>query len=424
MMWGAFLAEHAWQLSLMAALLSVSGYCSGTETALFNLSKGQLYRLRHSRGPGALVADLMTRPRRILHTLLLSNMLVNVAFAGIATAIVFDLAQADAPAWAGVLASLAALLTLILFGEVAPKMLAYAVHERWALLAAAPLAGVERILAPPLWLLERAFVHPLVRMIAPRQQAKGAVDNRELAAVLELSAKRGIIDRDATALLQEIVSLSDLRVADIMVPRVDITAYDVNSPRDGLLKLIRQTHLRKIPVYEGNLDRIIGLVHAKRLLLKADASLRELVAPITFVPEAANVERLLMQFCTRHTQTAIVVDEYGGTAGLVTLEDVLEQIVGDLPDARDLSRGPAVAELGGGRYELDANLAIHEWADAFKIDLSGERISTIGGFVTSLLGRIPQVGDAATYRNLRFTVESMRGRRIGKLRLELLEGSA
>ncbi|MHC4983883.1 MAG: hemolysin family protein [Planctomycetota bacterium] len=424
MILAAFFAEHVWQLVLMAFLLLASGYCSGTETAFFNLSRGQLHRLRHGRTPGPLVAAIMTRPRRVLHTLLLANMLVNVAFAGLAAIIVLELSQQDAGAWAAAAVSLAALLALILFGEVTPKMLAYALHERWALIAAAPLVAIQRILAPALWLLEKAFVQPLVRIIAPRRAAKDTVSAQELAAVLELSAKRGIIDRDVTALLQEIVSLSDLRVSEIMVPRVDIIAYDVDAPPEGLMRLFRRTNLRRIPVYQGNLDRIIGLVHAKRLLLKGDGGLRDLAAPMTFVPEAANVERLLLQLRTKQTQTAIVVDEYGGTAGLVTLEDVLEQIVGDLPDPRDLERGPAVVELAGGEYQIDGDLAIHEWADAFNIDLAGQRISTVGGFVTSLLGHIAQVGDAATYRNLRFTIESMRGRRIGRLKLKLLEGTS
>ena len=133
---------------------------------------------------------------------------------------------------------------------------------------------------------------------------------------------------------------------------------------------------------------------------------------------------MLLQFRTREAQMAVVVDEYGGTAGVVTLQDVLEEIVGSIPDPHEAARGPAVKKLGEREYLIDANLAIHEWAEAFKTDLSPKRISTVGGFVTSLLGKIAQVGDSAVYRNLQFTVESMRGRRIAQLRLELLEGES
>jgi putative hemolysin len=225
-------------------------------------------------------------------------------------------------------------------------------------------------------------------------------------------------------MLQEIMELSDLRIHDIMIPRVDIVAYDIAGPADGLVEEFRRTHLRRIPVHEGDIDNILGVVHAKQLLLSPETPLRDLIVSVPFVPEAGIVERVLLQLMVTKSQMAIVVDEYGGTAGLVTLEDILEEVVGDIPDPHDLDRGPAVEQISDREYLLDGNLAIHEWTDAFKIDLSGQRISTIGGFVTSLLGKIPQTGESVTYRNLKFTVESMRHRRIGKIRLERLEGGS
>ncbi len=418
----AFLAAHAWQFLLLGALLVMSGSFSGTETAMFSLSRGQLHRLRHAHGAGPLVARLMANPHRVLYTLLLSNMLVNVAFTSISATIILGLERRGAPPWVAALASVAPLLMLMLLGEVTPKMLAYVTGERWSLVAAAPLAVLQRIVAPVLWLLENAFVWPLVRIIAPRERRLAAVTSDELAAVLDLSARRGLIDHDASSLLQEIVSLTGIRVADIMVPRVDVIAYDVDQPPAGMLAIIRRTRLRRIPVYEGNLDNVIGIVHAKRLLLNPGEPLRRLVTKVPYVPEAASVERVLLQLRTTQTQMAIVVDEYGGTAGLVLLRDVLEEIVGDIPDPGDVDRGPAVRELGPGQYLIDGNLAVHEWVEAFGFELKSERISTVGGFVTSLLARIPRAGDTAAYRNLRFTVETMRGRRIGKLRVQLQEG--
>ena len=320
-------------------------------------------------------------------------------------------------------ASLAALLVLILFGEVFPKMLAMAAGPHLAVPAAAALEVIGRVAGPVLWVLEKILVVPLTRLIAPAQGGAGDITAEELAALLDLSAKRGVIDRDVNALLQEIVALTDIRVADIVVPRVDMIAYDVDADPSGLIELCTQTRLRKIPVYEKDIDHVLGVVHAKRLLLgPAPPPLRQLVAKVPFVPEAARVERLLIQFRVTRTQMAIVVDEYGGTAGLVTLEDVLEEIVGDMPDSHAAAAGPAVQRISDSEYLLDGDLAIHEWEDAFKIDLSRGQISTVGGFVISLLGRIPQAGEQAEYRNLRFTVVSMRRRRIDKLRLELLGG--
>lgn len=424
MNWAQALASEAWKLAVMVPLLVCSAFFSGSETTLFSLSRLQLYRLGRGARPGRIVAALMRRPRRVLNTLLLGNMCVNVAYTGIAAVAILELRREGLAGWMAVVASLGSLLVLILFGEVMPKLLAMAAGPRLAVPAAGVLTVVERVAAPVLWILEKAFVVPLTRILAPAQAAAGDITAEELGALLDLSAKRGVIDRDVNALLQEIVALTDIRVADIMVPRVDMIAYDVDGDPGKLIEMLATTRLRKIPVYEKDNDHVVGVVHAKRLLLNPAVPLRELVAKVPFVPEAANVERLLLQFRVTRTQMAIVVDEYGGTAGLVTLEDVMEEIVGDMPASRVAAAEPAVQRVSDGEYLLDGDLAIHEWEDAFKIDLSSERISTVGGFVISLLGRIPREGDQAEYRNLRFTVVSMRRRRIDKLRVELREGQA
>ena len=418
-----FLAARAVELALLVGLLCFSAFFSGSETALFSLSPGQLYRLRRrGTGAGSTVAFLMGRPRQVLHSLLLCNLLVNVAYSGISAVVLIDL-QRDMglSAWVLVAGSLVPVLVLILAGEVLPKMLAMLVAERWALTAAPVLAGLRWALFPVIGGLHKAIVGPLTRMIAPRPSGDANIRSEELAALLDLSAKRGILDHQTNSLLQEIVELTDLRVADIMVPRVDMICYDVDGPRAGLVELFCRTRLRRIPVYESDVDHILGVVHAKRVLFDPGLPLREAVVKVPFVPEAANLERVLTQLRVRRSQMAIVVDEYGGTAGLVTLEDILEEIVGDIPDRHEAGQGPPVQETAPGRYVIDGDLAVHEWADAFGMVLRGERISTLGGFVTSRLGRIAAEGDVVRYRNLEFTVVSMRRRRIEKLSLHLLE---
>lgn len=420
MTWDLFLAQHAWRFGGLAALLVFSGFFSGSETALFNLSRAQLYRIRSSHSGGRIVTSLMSDPRRLLNTLLLSNLLVNTAFASFSALIVFDLGRRGLTGWALGAAWAVPLIVLILIGEVVPKMLAFLASERWSLLAAPPLTVIAKILSPLVLTLQAVLVSPLSRLIAPAPGQPGDITADELAALLDLSAKRGIVDLDANALLQEIVELTSIRVGDIMTPRVDMIAHNVNSPRADLTELFKRTRLARIPVYEGDLDHVLGLVHAKRFLLNPDTPLAESIAEAPFVPVAANLERLLLQFRATRTQVAFVVDEYGGTAGIVTLHDLLEEIVGDIPDA-SAPRAPAVQRLSEREYLLDGDLAVHEWTDTFKTDLAERRVSTVGGFVTSLLGRIAGVGDVVSYRNLRFTVLSMRRRRIGKMRLELSE---
>ena len=421
MSWVDYLLGQWWRLVLLAVLLAVSGFFSGTETALFNLSRGQLYRLNRSQArTRRLVASLMRRPRKLLQTLLLGNMVVNTAYSAMIAVLVISLAARGLGTVAAAGVSVLGVLVLILAGEVTPKMLAYRIREQWAVAAAPPVAVALRVFSPVVRVLEAAFVAPLTRLLAPSREGP-EITAGELGAILDLSVRRGLIGPDANAFLQEIVQLTDIRVADIMVPRVDVIAYDVNGPPGGLIDLFRKTHLRKVPVYDGDIDHVLGVVHAKRLLLDGGGDLRELVVKVPFLPEAANIERALLQLRVGRKQMAIVVDEYGGVAGLVTLEDIIEEIVGDIEETQEADRTRPVSRVGENEYLIDGDLAIHEWVDAFKIDLGGRRISTVGGFVISLLGRIPAVGDAADYRNLHFTVEGMRGRRISKLRLELTE---
>jgi len=418
-MWSVFFISHLWQLAGMAVLLVGSAFFSGSETALFSLTGGQLHRLVQSGRSGRIVASLVRRPRELLNALLLGNLLVNVAYTAIAAAIVFDLSGSGLPAWSAPLGSLAALVVLILVGEVAPKMIALASARRWALLTGGAVAAYKRVAQPVVRLIQHVATGPLTRMISPERKHSGNISAGELGDVLDLAARRGTIDRDTGAMLQEIVELTDLRTGDIMVPRVDMIAGDIAAPRAALVAAFRDTGLTRLPVYDGDMDNIAGIIKAKALLLSPRKPLKDLLEPVTFVPEAASVERLLVQFRANSTRLAIVVDEYGGTAGLVTLEDVLEEIVGEMPDPRELQSEPAVRRIEEGLYAIDGNLPIHEWADAFEIDLRRRRISTVGGFVTSLLGRIPQVGDEAVYRNLHFEVASLHCRRIGRLTLRL-----
>lgn len=419
---GLFFTQHFWQIIVQGALLVCSAFFSSAETAFFNLSRSQLYRMRQGRGPSRLAASLMNSPQRLLNTLLLANMVVTTAYASISAIEVLDLERSGLPAWAAAAVSVVLLVLLILLGEVTPKMLALTLGERLAIAAAGPLAVIQRMLRPLLRLFHVLIIAPVLRLAAPARPPSGDITPRELVSLLDLSAKRGILDHDASTLLQEILALTDLRVRDIMVPRVDMVAFDVDgSPRD-LMELFRRTRLRRIPVFEKDIDHVVGLVRARQLFLGPQTPLRQQFVKAPFVPLLANLERVLLQFRVTRTQTAIVVDEYGGTAGMVSLEDVLEEIVGDIPGEHEAAGGQAVQPIGPNEYLLDANLAIHEWAEAFKLKLPSRRISTIGGFVISLLGHIPRVGEQARFRNMTFTVELMRGRRIGKLRLYLKGG--
>ncbi|MBT3277843.1 MAG: HlyC/CorC family transporter [Phycisphaerales bacterium] len=414
----SFWIDHLGSLIALCGLVVCSGFFSGSETALFNLSR------REQQAAGEWVRQLRARPQTLLNGLLLGNMLVNVAYSSIVAVMVVELEQTAGALWAAGV-SLGALLTLILLGEVLPKMLAFAMPGAFAHMAAGVLVVLLKFLAPVLWILGRLVITPLSRVLTGSQTPRGDINVDELSEVLEMSSRRGVLDDAASTFVREILTLSTIRVGDIMLPRVDVVTFDLARGRRALEELCRKTKLRRIPVYHDDLDTLAGVIHARRLLLAGDeVVLESLIEPVEFVPEGGSIERALLQLRTAGRQMAIVVDEYGGTAGLITLEDILEEIVGDIPDSNELPAEKDVVRLDEHQYDLAGSLNIHDWTDAFGIRPHGPRISTLGGFLAQQLGRVPREGDVARFRNLRFTVRSVCRRRVGRVALELLEAEA
>ena len=412
----AFWMDHLASLIAMGALLVCSGFFSGSETALFNLSR------RDVKSAGAWVQRIKARPQTLLNGLLLGNMLINVAYSAIVAVLVVEIEQASGGALLSVGVSIGALLVLILFGEVLPKLLAFSMPCTVARLAAGLLLVLLTILGPLLWLLDRMVIAPLTRLLVGSKVPHGDICVDELAEVLAMSAHRGVIDDAASAFVREILTLSAIRVGDVMIPRVDLITFDLARDRVELLAIVCETKIRRIPVYRDDPDTILGMIHARTLLLADPATpLDSLVQPAQFIPEGGSIERALVQLRTRGQQVAVVVDEYGGTAGLITLEDILEEIVGDIPDSNELPYEPDVAQCSDREYDLSGSLNIHDWAEEFDIEARGSRISTLGGFLAQLLGRVPREGDVVDFRNLRFTVQSVHRRRVGRVTLELLE---
>ena len=422
-----FVFAEAGALTLLLALLAVGAFFSGSETALFSLSRGQLYRLSQSSGRlPKLAAALMRRPDSVLTTVLLWTNVTHILYFVMSSLLVMRLNAAgdDGAAWATPSAWIAAVgapLAVIVFSEILPKTVCYLGAWRIAPLAAPVLAGLGWLTGPLQRALMAVVVEPLTRLLAPSRSRGGDLAAEELAALLTLSEQRGLIGADETELLKEILELSDLRARDIMTPRVDIVACNVDGSPADLIARIRRRRTTKVPVFEGDLDEVVGVVLAKRLLVEPERPLRELMGPVQFVPEAAPLERVLVQLRATGGQLAIVVDEYGGTAGMITLEDVLEEIVGEIAEEGDAERGPAVRKVGEGEWLVDGALPTREWPDALPDTPATARYSTVGGLVVSLLGHIPQVGETASHGSVTFTVEAVTRRRIALLRVRIRE---
>jgi len=408
--------KYIWEPVLMVLLLGCSAFFSGSETAFFNLSRRQINLLEKSKHRlQNLAARELGRPGRLLSCLLFGNTMVNILFYAVASVLVVRVERQSGAGLAAVIA-FAAFGLLVLFGEILPKSLAYSNSKPFTVAAAAPVFLILQIFSPFIFVFRFLIVEPVLRLILGQAKHPKAITTGEFKTLIEKVRKRGLISADENKLLGEIIDLGLLKVRHVMQPRVDMIACSVTDSNRTVRDIMQRNHLTKLPVYVGTIDNIVGLVSLRRLLLQADTTVDELVEKVHFVPEQKTVESLLEFFRRAHTDSAIVVDEYGGIAGSIYLEDIVEELLGPIEATAGIE---PIEQTGPLEYRLAGNLAIHDWTRSFGIDPAQRRISTIAGLVTTLLGRIPKAGDAARLKNLKFTVERVQKHRIETVILTL-----
>jgi putative hemolysin len=420
----SFLILHIPEFLLFFLLLLLSAFFSASESALFSLTREEVDGLKNKpeRLPvNKLIVQLLDDPRSLLVTILCGNLLVNIGYFSLSYGLIGDIVVKSAFGRVLVVgaASVGVVLVLILFAEVIPKSIAVKIPLRVSQLVVLPIYFLKKVLLPvriPL----KFIVGGLTFVFGKRHDKEKQVTLDELKMLVEFSEKQGMVDKHERKMLHAVLDFGNIQVKEVMVPRVDVTFCDLADMTRGFLRLSRQTRHKKIPVYEDTVDNIVGVVHAKDVFLNPNGKLRDFVRPIQFVPELQTIESLLRQFRRQHTQMAIVVDEYGGTAGLVTLEDILEEIVGEILDEFDRHEEP-IKQIDGNKYFVAGNLNIYDWSEHFGVKLESPECDTVGGFVVSLLGRIPQNGDRVAYEDFVFTVKNVRKRRITSLQQEHVE---
>ena len=406
-------------LAIIPVLLLLSGFFSGSETALFGLSETQRMQLRKSASTSARAVEaLLADQRMLLITVLLGNMTVNVLYFVISSVL---LMKAEASVIAATVLAVVSLLLIILFGEVLPKLLASDHRIGFTNVIATPLLILHRVISPLRNTLEKLVITPLNRLTAPTNKPP-QLDRDELAALLDLSSATGIIDTEEERLLQDVINLGNLKVRDVMTPRVKVTAVPTSASREDVIELVKQTKLTKLPVYKDDLDNIVGMLHVKSFLINQDndnRSLAEQAEQFNYVPEIATLDQLLKHFQESESQIAIVVDEFGGTAGLVVIEDVVEEIVGDISGREDVRLQSE--KIGLNRWRVPGGLSVHEWADAFGQTIISPRIATVGGLITQQLGRAATKGDSVEISNVKLDVEKVEQGRIISAIVTLIE---
>lgn len=409
---------------LLIPLVVASAFFSGSETALFSLSAQQ--RLRLTRQPGLIgrvVTHLLKDMQLLLITLMLGNMTVNVLYFVISSALLLKLDPQTHGVYLAI-GSVLPLLIIIIFGEVLPKLIANLMGVALVRIVAVPLYAVHRIIGPVRIVLRSVIIAPLGRLLAPTVRPP-ALSSDELESLVTVSQQRGLINPTEQQVVREVVSLSRLKVRDVMTPRVDIQAIDITASPDDIHALIREHRLSKIPVYDGDIDHIVGMIYARQFLLARSAGgqieLKKLIRQVRYVPEIGRVDQLLAEMRRGHTHLAIAVDEFGGTAGLLTIKDVVEQFLGDVDVETSNADDPdqIVQPLGPGRWRVGGALSVHDWVQALGPTRIPPRVVTLGGLAAALLGRIPRPGDRTSLGNLLIEVEAMDKARVSSVILSL-----
>ncbi len=406
-------------LVALAIFVVLSALYSATETALTALGDARARRLVESRGARARPLALWLRaPERVLSTLLVGNTLVNVGAGALAGNLALRLGH---PKW---VAASAVVVTVVLLaiGEITPKTLAKNRPETYAL-ALGPFAALNAfVLFPAAWL----FVQ-IPRAVLRARTPKGAkpapsVTGEEIEYLIGLGSREGVLDAVKQELLNSVLEFADRVAKEIMVPRTRIVAIDADAPYVEVVRIATESGHSRIPVYKDSVDEIAGVLYAKALLTDlrtaqkpAEFQIKKYLRPAFFVPEQMKVSRLLKEFQRRRTHLAIVVDEFGGTSGLVTLEDVVEEIVGEIQDESDTEEA-RLTKLDSGAVLVDASVPLRELGAHLKIEFpEGGDYETLGGFVTAMAGKVPAAGSVVAWGGLTFTVRAADERRVTKV---------
>lgn len=427
------------ELIFLAVLITLNAFFSASEIAVISVPKLRLKQLSEDGNTTAEVLfHLADDSSRFLATIqigvtflgFLQSATAAISLSGglaatLATVPVPIVAQSAQALAVGLITIALSLVTLI-FGELAPKSIGLAHSERIALFVARPITLLARLASPLVRFL--VWATNLVAKPFGGQPRRGLpiVTEEEIKTLVDAGEESGMLEEDEKEMIYSIFEFGETLAREVMVSRVDIVALDADTPLlDAMDVIIKHNHSR-VPVYQNNIDNVIGILYAKDLLkvlrekgreAANQIKLSDIVRPAAFTPESKKVDELLEDMQKRRIHMAIVIDEYGGTAGLVTIEDILEEIVGEIQDEYDQAEEALIQELGATEWQIDARANLSDINDLLKTNLPIDESDTLGGFIYESLGKVPLPGDEVQHEDLLLKVVNVAGRRIGKIRV-------
>ena len=391
-------------LLLLILLLFLSSLYSGSETAYFSLSKVSLRKLTSKYRSSKRIKRLLKDPHSLLITILIGNMIVNVYFSGIATQMLVPLLKGE-----GVILSIIIVTFLLLiFGEITPKSVALKNPFKFSVFSSQFLL-ISFYLFSPVRTLLKSLTDIFLRPVKKKTDVTLTED--EFDALIEISEKEKVLDKKEREMIRSLLEFTETEVSQIMTPRIDIHAAPIDMEQSDFIQFLKKVKFSKIPIYEESLDKIIGVVYSKDVFLNPQKKFTEFIREPIFVPESMKIDELLKELYSKNERIAIVVDEYGGTAGLVTLEDILEEIFGEIYDEFEFPKVP-IRKLKEEVYLVSGKTSIKEINQKLKLNLPEEEFDTIAGLILDILGRIPKTGEKVRYKNIEFEIEKATLKRI------------
>ncbi|MEW5800882.1 MAG: CNNM domain-containing protein [bacterium] len=415
---------YSWPIlsALLLILLALSAFFSGSEAALMSLNRLRILFLakRGTSKKAQLINQLLQHRKKTLSTILVGNNFVNVAASSVATALAMAL-------WgnSGILyATISITLVLLIFCEITPKIYASRFPEKISFVVIGPIRWCMGFLQP-IVSATNFLADLLLRFIYPSETMKvPLISEEEILAAISIGEEEGVVEKEESKMLMSIFDLANTSVREIMIPRTEMVCVEEQTRYDEVVRIISQSGRSRIPVYKDSIDNIIGTIHSRDLLDFHESphvfSLSRVMHPPFFIPESKKVLSLLADFKEGKMHLALVIDEYGGIEGLVTMEDVLEEIVGDILDEYDRKKD-WIEYLPDGRILVDGHTSIREINKSLNTHIPHEEFQTLSGLIMNQLGHIPVRGENVSYEGYLLTVYSMRRQRISKVKIQILD---
>ena len=409
------------QLIILLILLGLSAFFSSAETALTTVNKIRIRSLAEDGNKRAkTVLKITDDSGKMLSAILIGNNIVNLSAASLTTSLAYSFGGSMVAIASGILTVL-----ILLFGEITPKTMATIHAEKMALIYAPIISIFMKVMTPVIFIINGLSIGVLFLLRVDPNAKNDLMTETELRTIVDVSHEDGVIESDEREMIYNVFDLGDAKAKDVMVPRVHVTFADVNSTYEELLDIFREDKFTRLPIFEDTTDNVVGTINMKDLLLYDNTKefhIRDILREAYFTYEYKSISELLVEMRQASFNIAIVLDEYGETAGLITLEDILEEIVGEIHDEYDENEEDFVQEVTEREYIIEGSMNLDDLNDRLDLDLNSEEYDSLGGFIIERLDRLPEAGDSiVTEEGILMVVEKLDKNRIEKVHVYLPE---